>query len=168
MADGKTDLCGIWKPEDNRPCPPIGCNDMKIGQEFMDIGWSIRGLSYRPWAAELVKSRIARNGMDDPTSHCLPGGIVKAHTVPLYRKILQTPGLVVILSERDASYRQIFTDSRPGAFRSESFLERYSIGRWEGDVLNVTSAGFRDGIWLDRNGSPLTDAGIHHGALPSR
>jgi hypothetical protein len=34
----------------------------------------------------------------------------------------------------------------------------YSVGRWNGDELNVTSAGFRDGIWLDRNGSPLTEA----------
>jgi len=157
-TDGKPDLSGIWKPDDNRPCPAIGCNDMKIGQEFMDMGWSIGGLPYRPWAAELVKSRMARNGMDDPTSHCLPGGIVKTHTVPLYRKILQTPGLVVILSERDAAYRQIFTDGRPLPSDPNPSWNGYSIGRWDGDVLNVTSAGFYDGIWLDRNGSPLTDA----------
>jgi hypothetical protein len=157
-ADGHPDLSGIWKPEDNRPCPPIGCNDMKIGQEFLDIGWSIGGLPYQPWAAALVKTRMARNGMDDPTSHCLPGGIIKTHTVPLYRKIVQTPGLVVILSERDAAYRQIFTDGRPLPIDPNPSWNGYSVGTWSGDVFAVVSKGFRDGIWLDRNGSPLTDA----------
>ena len=34
----------------------------------------------------------------------------------------------------------------------------YAVGRWEGDTLVVQSVGFRDGTWLDRNGSPLTEA----------
>jgi hypothetical protein len=34
----------------------------------------------------------------------------------------------------------------------------YSIGKWEGETLVVESTGFPDGEWLDRNGSPLTDA----------
>ena len=34
----------------------------------------------------------------------------------------------------------------------------YSVGRWEGDTLVVQSAGFKDGMWLDRSGSPMTDA----------
>ena len=35
----------------------------------------------------------------------------------------------------------------------------YSIGRWEGDTLVVESTGFRDDVWLDYNGSPLTSSG---------
>ena len=34
----------------------------------------------------------------------------------------------------------------------------YSFGKWQGDTLVVQTNGLRDGIWLDRNGSPLTDA----------
>jgi sulfite dehydrogenase len=34
----------------------------------------------------------------------------------------------------------------------------YSTGRWEGDTLVVQTAGFRDGIWLDANGSPTTES----------
>ncbi|PWT86489.1 MAG: hypothetical protein C5B57_00975, partial [Blastocatellia bacterium] len=34
----------------------------------------------------------------------------------------------------------------------------YSIGKWEGDTLVVTTGGLRDGGWLDINGTPLTDA----------
>ena len=34
----------------------------------------------------------------------------------------------------------------------------YSTGKWEGDTLVVETAGFRDGIWLDTAGDPITDA----------
>jgi len=31
------------------------------------------------------------------------------------------------------------------------------VGKWEGDSLVVQTIGFRDGIWLDRRGSPLSE-----------
>jgi len=35
----------------------------------------------------------------------------------------------------------------------------YSVGTWDGDTLVVTSAGFKDGGWLDtRKGRPHSDA----------
>ncbi len=158
-ADGKPDFSGIWATEDNRPCPPDGCRDMKAGQEFVDIGWSLKsGLPYQQWAADIVKSRRAQSGKDDPTSQCLPGGVVKGHTTPLFRKIVQVPGLVVILNETNASYGQIFTDGRPLPVDPEPSWDGYSSGRWEGDTLVVQTAGFRDGLWLDRSGSPLTES----------
>jgi hypothetical protein len=157
--DGKPDFSGIWATEDNRPCPPGGCPDMKVGQEFVNIGWSLEnGLPYQKWAAEAVAARRAANGMDDPTTHCLPGGVVKGHTTPFLRKILQLPGLLVILKESNASYRQIFTDGRPLPVDPEPSWNGYSSGRWEGDTLVVQTTGFRDGLWLDRSGSPLTDS----------
>ena len=159
-ADGKPNLSGIWADENNRPCPPYNCDDMLTPQEFWDIGWALKGsLPYQPWAADLVKQRGAARGRGDPTSHCLPGGPVKMHTDPLYRKIVQTPALVLILNERNAMYRQIFTDARPLPPDPQPTWNGYSTARWEGDVLVVTTSGFRDGTWLDRKGSPLTEAG---------
>jgi hypothetical protein len=158
-ADGHPDFSGIWATEDNRPCPPGGCPDMKVGQEFVNIGWSVKtGLPYQKWAADAVATRRAANGMDDPTTHCLPGGVVQGHTSPFLRKIVQVPGLVVILKEANASYRQIFTDGRPLPVDPEPSWNGYSSGRWDGDTLVVLTSGFRDGLWLDRSGSPLTDA----------
>jgi hypothetical protein len=159
-ADGKPDFSGIWEPEKNRPCPPGGCADMQVPQEFVDIGWGLKDAPpYQPWAAELKKTRTEQNGKDDPVSRCLPGGIVKLHTTPQLRKIIQIPGLIVSLNEMDATYRQIFTDGRslPPQFDITSF-KGYSSGKWEGDTLIVQTTGFPDGIWLDRSGSPLTDA----------
>jgi len=159
-ADGTPDFSGMWDIEHNRPCPPGGCLDMFIGQEFLNIGWSLKaGLPYQPWARDLVKVRMEQEGKDDPASHCQPPGIVKTHTTPLLRKIIQIPGLIVILSERDASYRQIFTDGRPQPAEIDlPSANGYSTGKWEGDTLVVQTTGFRDGLWLDRSGSPLTDA----------
>src|SRR5580704_2478002 len=50
-SDGKPDLSGIWSWEHNRACPPEGCADATIGQEFVNIGWSLKGgLPYQPSA----------------------------------------------------------------------------------------------------------------------
>jgi hypothetical protein len=132
---------------------------MPFGQQFLDVGWGLKGgLPYRPWAAELVKARMAANGKDDPTSRCLPGGVIRMHTTPLLRKIIESPGLVVILNEHNTEYRQIFTDGRPLPQDPQPSWNGYSSGKWDGDTLVVQTNGFRDGLWLDRNGSPMTDA----------
>ena len=158
-GDGKPDFSGIWEPEKNRPCPPGGCADMAVGQEFLDIGWSLKGgLPYLPWAAAAVKERSEHFGKDDHQTHCLPSGVVKMHADALLRKVVQVPGLVLLLNERDTSYRQIFTDGRPLPVDPQPSWKGYSSGRWEGDTLVVETIGFRDGLWLDRNGSPMTDA----------
>lgn len=154
--DGKPDLSGVWEPEKNLPCPPDGCPDNPMSRQFLDIGWNVTaGLPYRPETAALVKARSSANGKDDPTSACLPGSIVKMHTGPFFNKYIQTPGLLAILNEREVTYRQIFTDGRPLPDDPQPTWKGYSVGTWEGDTLVVRSNGFRDGIWLDRKGSPL-------------
>jgi hypothetical protein len=158
-ADGRPDLSGIWEPAKNRPCTgPTGCPD-GAPQEYFNIGWSLKGgLPYQPSTAALVKSRSAQDSDDDPATHCLPMGIVHTYTTPFLKKMIQTPGLLVIITERNASYRQIFTDGRPLPEDPQPSFNGYSTGKWEGDTLVVESSGFQDGIWLDHNGSPLTEA----------
>ena len=84
----------------------------------------------------------------------------------LLKKIVQTPGLLVILNEHNATYRQIFTDGRPLPADPNPSWVGYSSGRWEGDTLVVQSTGFRDGLWLDANGSPLTEGAPPHREVP--
>jgi hypothetical protein len=156
-ADGKPDLSGIWQLE--APCPSDGCRDYPAGAEFLNFGAKLSGgLPYQPWAADLVKQRTADLGRDDPVAFCRPAGALRLLTFPPPRKIVQLPRLLVILSERDVTFRQVFTDGRPLPKDPEPSFNGYSSGKWEKDTLVVETNGFRDGIWLDRNGSPLTDA----------
>ena len=158
--DGKPDLSGLWANMCQLNKQTVLCApEFAVPQEFGNIGRGITGgLPYQPWAADLVKTRRAENGKDDPTTHCLPGGVAKLHTSALLRKIVQTPGLVVFLTERNASYRQIFTDGRPLPEDPNPSWNGYSTGHWDGDTLVVESIGFGDGQWLDRSGSPLTSS----------
>jgi hypothetical protein len=158
-ADGKPDFSGIWEADNTSPCPSYGCADMRMSREFLNIGAGLPGgLPYQPWAAELRNKRMADNGKDDPVSHCQPAGALRLLTYPPYRKITQVPGLMVILSERDMTFRQIFTDGRPLPKDPNPSFTGYSTGHWEGDTLVVQTTGFRDGMWMDRSGSPMTDA----------
>ena len=157
--DGKPDLTGTWAPENNRQCPPEGCPDMEVPQEFFNIAWGLhRDLPLQPWAAEEKKKRMQDNNKDDPVSRCLPGGIVKLHTTPLLKRFIQMPGLLVTLNEMDATYRQIFIDGRPLPEVDLPSAKGYSVGKWDGDTLVVTTKGFKDGLWLDRQGTPMSDA----------
>jgi hypothetical protein len=160
-ADGKPDLSGLWEPLYNRPGappPPFeGC--VPVTREFINMGSSLKeGLPYQPWAAELVKKRRPEERLNDPLSHCLPAGLIRLHTYPLIKKVIQAPGLLVMLNELDASYRQIFTDGRSLPVDPNPSWNGYSSGKWEGDTLVVQSGGFRDGMWIDASGSPMTDA----------
>jgi hypothetical protein len=162
-SDGHPDLSGIWQLQ-RAPCAPdafTACGGSSDGgaREFGDIGVRLPGgLPYRPWAAEVVKKRTADLGKDDPVAWCKPAGALRLLTYPLYRKIIQTPAVTVILSERDVTYRQVFTDGRPLPKDPEPSWNGYSVGKWQGDALVVETVGLRDGTWLDRNGSPMTEA----------
>ena len=157
--DGKPDLSGLW----TMMCPTANglvlcLPEIAVPRDFADIGRSLTGgLPFQPWAADIVKARRAENGKDDPFTHCLPGTVARIHTVPLLRKIIQTAGLAIFLSETNASYRQIFTDGRPLPEDPNPSWNGYSTGHWEGDTLVAATTGFLDGQWLDRFGSPLTD-----------
>lgn len=161
--NGVPDLSGIWLAAARRPdqCPEdsncivqsdLPADQINIGRSFPE------GLPYQPWAAELVAQRTARNSMDDPHARCLPPNFPRAYYFPQFFKIVQTPGLIVILHEFNASYRQIFTDGRPLPEDPFPYWNGYSIGAWEGDTLVVQSLGYRDDLWLDMSGNPITEA----------
>ena len=171
-SDGKPDFSGIWKFVDSPdarpgPPPPAGARSPGIGVripgllQFFDIGSTLKdGLPFEPWAAELRRQRVARNNQDNPDAHCLPIGLMQLHTHPEPRKMIQTPGLILILYEANSGVRQIFTDGRllPGN-DAQPWWYGYSTGKWDGDALVVETSGFRDDVWLDVEGSPLTEAG---------
>jgi hypothetical protein len=144
-ADGKPDLSGIWSAD-----------SMRWNENLAPDGAAAPML---PAAAELYKHRVETLGWNRPELYCMPHGVPDAMTVAgLPFKILQMPGVTVLLFEEFHLYRQIHTDGRQLPVNPEPAWYGYSIGRWEGDTFVVETSGFREGSWLDNNGHPHSDA----------
>ncbi len=73
-------------------------------------------------------------------------------------KIVQTPGLTILLFEEFNHYRQIFSDGRIRPPDLNPAWFGYSTGKWEGSTFVVDSRGFNDQSWLDDVGHPHTEA----------
>ncbi len=144
LADGTPDLSGIW---------------MEPGLKYLiNVAADLKDVPFQPWAAEEYKRRLDTRGKDDPNNFCLPSGIPEKDAVTSPWKIVQTPGLVIILYESRTIFRQIFTDGRKLPVDPNPSWQGYSIGHWEGDTLVVETAGTNGKAWLDTNGHPVTDA----------
>jgi hypothetical protein len=142
--DGRPILSGLWRPSSR----VIG--DITVGMKPGEV------VPFQPWAEALFKQRLANDAKDDPSANCIVGGVPRNDFVPYPFKILEQPGLVVILYEAIHSYRQIFTDGRALPKDPSPAWLGYSVGRWERDAFVVESAGFNDDVWLDNAGRPAT------------
>ena len=164
LPDGKPDFSGLWHVALRNPCNAAlnrfsGCTEIGGSPLARDLGVNLPGgLPYQPWAAEIVKQRAADDSRDDPHVRCLPDNPPRHWGLPHLNKIVHTPKLLVVLYEVNAMYRQIFTDGRPLPEDPTPGWNGYSTARWEGDTLVVQTIGFRDSLWIDLHGSPMSDA----------
>ena len=158
-ADGKPDLSGIWQPVSRNRGPESLEGQANRATQFWDIGLGLPGgLPYQPWALEIRNKRMADFSRSNPDVRCMPLGVLQMQTHPMIRRLVQVPGFITILHERDMEYRQIFTDGRPLPSDPNPSFNGYSSGKWEGDTLAVQTVGFRGDLWADYNGSPLTES----------
>jgi hypothetical protein len=155
-ADGKPDLSGLWRrsrnPNQRRTTLAMGPNL----EDFMRPGETIPPLL--PAAEKLHQQRMANLMADRPSARCLPHGIPDQMLIGVPLKIVQNPGLTLILYEEFARFRQIFTDGRGHPPVTGPAWLGYSIGKWEGDWFVVDTRGFNDKSWLDDSGRPHTEA----------
>lgn len=156
-ADGKPDFSGMWGWETRANCG-AKCTDSQISREFINFAASLRTpVPYQPWALDLVKYRSIEQGLD-PNVHCMPRGAPRIWTDDYYKRIFQVSDRLIILTERNMQYRQIFMDGRVFPKDLTPTWNGYSIAHWEGDTLMVSTVGFRDDLWLDAAGKPLTES----------
>jgi hypothetical protein len=157
-VDGKPDLSGIWRP-DAGSAGTRNIGETLLSPYFVDImtDLSPQTVPFQPWAEVLYRRHRERNMMDDPTARCQPTGVPALDTYPLPFKVLQMPGLVVILYENNTDFRQIFTDGREHPRDPQPTWMGYSVGKWDGDTFVVESIGFNDRSWLDRSGHPHSE-----------
>jgi hypothetical protein len=165
LADGKPDFSGIWQSARKIPCTPDFNKFVDCGLEIggsplaLNMGTDMPGgLPYQPWAAALMKQRSADNSKDDPHARCLPDNPPRPWGLPHMTRAVHTARLLLLLNEVNAMYRQIFTDGRPLPLDPNPSWNGYSSAAWDGDTLVVQTTGFRDGLWIDMAGSPMTDA----------
>ena len=143
-ADGKPDLSGVWR----------GAGPLYRFNIAQDLGPE----DIQPWAEELFLKRVRDSRKDSPLARCLPVS-VPFHNFFNMTRFVQTPGLIVMLYESPNSpHRTVFTDGRDLPKDPNPAWLGYSIGRWEGDTLVVTTAGFNDRAWLDSAGHPQTES----------
>lgn len=167
-ADGHPDLSGLWQTDAaprevlmkmlpggvngtaEDPPPPYFLNimyDFGTGEQFM-----------QPAAAAAFRKRSQNFTEESPLSHCLPEGFPMVEIAPAPYKIVQGKGMIVMLYERDTTFRQIYMDGRKlPADPSPSWLG-YSTGRWEGEELVVETVGLTERSWLDARGHTHSDA----------
>lgn len=155
--DGKPDLSGVWEPEPNSIPEIIQALHVAgqvvpapLGSEPIIKYFASILADFPPGQAPLRPGVPVRT--DDPALHCLPVGMILFDTYPAPRKIVQTPGLIMMLSEVDATYRQIFTDGRKLPEDLQPSWLGSSVGRWEGDTLVVETVGLNDRSTLDLMG----------------
>src|SRR4051794_2499166 len=139
--DGKPDLSGVWKS------PNADRLEANIAQ-------GPNGSAVHPWAPALFDKRLGDVRADSPRARCLPLS-VPFHNVFDLLRIVQTPALTLVMYEAPNSvFRTVFTDGRDLPADPTPTWLGYSIGRWDGDTLVITSSGFNDLGWLDFGGHP--------------
>ena len=149
-ADGKPDLTGIWQAGMAGPAGQYGY-DYNVAQNLPSDALT-------PWALSVRQQRVQDFRKDSPLAHCMPVSVPFLNFRGLSR-IVQTPGLIVILYESPNSpHRTVFTDGRELPKDPNPTWLGYSVGKWEGDALVVNSVGFNDKGWLDVGGNPQTES----------
>ena len=116
-------------------------------EDFMRPGEKIPPLL--PAAETLYQQRKANFMADQPSARCQPHGIPDQMLIRVPLKIVQNPGLTLILYEEFERFRQIFTDGRGFPPVANPAWLGYSIGHWDGEWFVVDTRGFNDQSWLD-------------------
>ena len=167
-ADGKPDLSGLWQTESAPPevlarlLPGGATVRVKtLLRSTFSISCTISNPKRRPFDRPPRRySGNARQSFtkESPLSHCLPTGMPLVEMAPAPYKIVQRPGMTVMLYERDTTFRQVYTDGRKLPGDPSPAWMGYSVGKWDGDTLVVETVGLNDRSWLDARGHTHSEA----------
>lgn len=116
----------------------------------------------------LAKYRAAREGIDDPNQggldrldpsfYCFPPGPARSMIMPFPFEIVPGSEVIYILFEFNSGVRRIYLNQQEHPDDYPETWMGHSIGRWDGDALVADTGLLREGPWLDRVGTPYSDA----------
>jgi hypothetical protein len=184
----KHDFTGLWSrnpgqfkmpacPEcrDRGPAPGYGFfgdvpprtpeGEKKMSLNHPSRGWELKDAAKHMSVDEGMRRAVIPEKGNDPENRCNPlglarniafsGGGASMEMISLKDRIIQR-------FEWTWDNRTIWMDGRkiPDV---DDYLPRfngYSVGKWEGDTLVVTSTGFDDRQWVDQFGYPISDKAV--------
>ena len=174
-ADKRPDLSGVWMHEQTSVAEMKTLFGARIDEELkVDVPGMELGTVHKYAISVLADFKIDQPpmrpegfaqwkknlGASDPANVCVG---VPSFTLAGFLsepiKIVQAPRMTMVMYEAGNMHRQIYSDGRmlPATYEFPAFLG-YSIGRWEGDVFVVETAGFNGRAQLDILGHPSSEA----------
>ncbi len=146
----KRDIVGSWEG-------PIGAVRGDPFPPMTELGKKMAAMNHANGAVNVGDS-------NDPLNHCDPLGFPRNAVFELRGlSIGQMPNRILILSQYERIWREVWTDGRalPTGFGSDKVdapdprYYGYSSGHWDGDyTFVVDTVGTDDSTWLDNGGHP--------------
>jgi hypothetical protein len=149
-----TDLSGVWFPASD-------------ARGFPQTQWVGAELPFTAAGRARFDANVPGKGPrevlpaygNDPIGTANPPGLFRTLVYPRPWEFIQLPDKVVQIFEWGKHWRTIWTDGRGIADEivSGPFWYGYSVGRWEGDTLVVTTNNLDGRQWIDEWGTPISE-----------
>jgi hypothetical protein len=103
----------------------------------------------------------------DSTYFCMPFGTPRntLNTAPRPLKIIQTPTQITLLFDGLGDVRRVFVDGRPHPEDPIPSWMGYSVGKWNGNVLDIDTVAMTSESILTEEGLPHSDSMQMHEQL---
>jgi hypothetical protein len=167
-VDGRPDLSGVWQAE-RTPVdefvkvlgpmfPQLQIDYTDVTKHFVNVFWGLKPDEepLRPEGAAALKQHRS-SGREFTAAYCLPASLPATISLLAF-KMIQAPGVVVVIPGSDDPPRQIYTDGRSLPNDPAPTWTGHSVGSWQGDTLVVETVGITTKALLDGSGHPRSDA----------
>lgn len=124
--------------------------------------WSTDTLPLTPEGEKMLQTNKAGKGPrqvkaalgNDPIGKANPYGLYRTLVYGRPFEFVQMPGKLLQVFELGRVWRAIYVDGRPvpDDVPAGPYWYGYSVGKWEGDALVVTTIGLDDRAWMDEWG----------------
>jgi hypothetical protein len=161
-ADGHPELSGMWIEKYGAlgTDPAVG-KPAGGGRSARPASYPSDELPYQPWAA--LKARQLRDAENtDPLLHCEPYGVPRIWGGPHPTRLVQLPGELIVLYERDTAFRIIPTDGRQHSPDADPSWMGNSVAKWDGDTLVIDTIDLNEKSWLGSGKSAGEGSGTFH------
>ncbi len=148
------DLSGVWMPATNTRGFPM----TQWTPEELPFTAAGRAMFDANIPGKGPRETLPANG-NDPIGMANPPGLYRTLVYPRPWEFIQTGEKIVQTFEWGKHWRAIWTDGRDvaGEMVSGPYWYGYSVGRWDGDTLVVTTNNIDGRQWMDEWGTPISE-----------